>query len=115
MGYALAEAALAAGASVTLVSGPVSLTAPATAEVIQVQTAEEMYQAVISWAWNYDVYIGAAAVADYAPLQLQTEKIKHQGAELSLRLKKNPDILAKVATFSIRPFVVGFAAETHDL
>jgi phosphopantothenoylcysteine decarboxylase/phosphopantothenate--cysteine ligase len=115
MGYALASAAVAAGAKVTLISGPVQLTAPEQVELISVETAEQMYQAVIARVWNYDVYIGAAAVADYAPIQSHSEKIKTKTTEMTITFKRNPDILAKVASLSIRPFVVGFAAETHDL
>lgn len=115
MGYALAEAALQAGAEVTLVTGPVTLQAPATAQLIQVETAEQMYQAVTSQAQQHDIYIGAAAVADYAPAQAQPQKIKKLAQETTLVLQKTKDILAAVALLPKHPFVVGFAAETDDL
>ncbi len=115
MGYALAEAALQAGASVTLVTGVVNLKAPAAAEVVQVETAEQMYHAVTSRAQEHNIYIGAAAVADYAPVQIKEQKIKTQAHESTIILQKTKDILAAVALLPHRPFVVGFAAETHDL
>jgi phosphopantothenoylcysteine decarboxylase/phosphopantothenate--cysteine ligase len=117
MGYALAQAAIKAGAKVTLVSGPVSLTAPADAYVINVETAAQMHEAVIAQALEHDIYIGAAAVADYSPALMENEKIKKQDGQttLTLSLQKTRDILAEVAQLSKRPFTVGFAAETHDL
>lgn len=115
MGYALAEAALAAGANVTLVTGQTVLEAPATADMIRVETAEQMYQAIVPVAQEYDIYIGAAAVADYAPVQIKEQKIKKQAQETTLVLQKTKDILAAVALLPARPFVVGFAAETDDL
>lgn len=115
MGYALADAGLEAGAFVSLISGPVHLTATAGIDLTQVETADEMFQAVIAKAPSHDIYIGAAAVADYAPIEKQERKIKKQGQENNLRLQKTKDILAAVASLPKRPFVVGFAAETHDL
>ncbi len=115
MGYALATAALKAGAEVTLISGPVALSAPAGVELIKVTTAEEMYQAVMSKVATQTIYIGAAAVADYSPVLSQPEKIKKQADQLTIVLQKNKDILAAVAADTSRPFTVGFAAETHDL
>ncbi len=115
MGYALATAALKAGAEVTLISGPVALSAPAGVELIKVTTAEEMYQAVMSKVATQNIYIGAAAVADYSPVLSQPEKIKKQADQLTIVLQKNKDILAAVAADTSRPFTVGFAAETHDL
>lgn len=115
MGYALAKAAKAAGAEVTLVSGPVNLSAPIGVNCISVETAAEMYKAVISQAVQHDIYIGAAAVADYSPAEVQVEKIKKKGEQSSIALKKTKDILADVAQLKQRPFTVGFAAETHDL
>lgn len=115
MGYALACAALKAGAEVTLVSGPVALDCPANAELIQVETAAEMYEAVMSRALDHDIYIGAAAVADYSPAIVQSEKIKKQAGQTTIILQKTKDILADVARLNVRPFTVGFAAETHDL
>ncbi len=115
MGYALATAAIKAGAEVTLVSGPVALTAPANVNLINVITAEQMYQAVMSRASESTVYIGAAAVADYSPV-VSDKKIKKDGDQVTLTLQKTKDILAEVAALEQhRPFTVGFAAETHDL
>ena len=115
MGYALVAAALEAGAEVTLVTGPVALQAPATAHTIQVETAEQMYHAVTSRAREHDIYIGAAAVADYSPVQAKKQKIKKQAQETTLVLQKTKDILAAVALLTNHPFVVGFAAETDNL
>ncbi|HEY8096285.1 MAG TPA: bifunctional phosphopantothenoylcysteine decarboxylase/phosphopantothenate--cysteine ligase CoaBC [Methylobacter sp.] len=115
MGYALANAALKAGAKVTLVSGPVSLTAPVTVDLVDVETAAQMHAAVMSKAAEHDIYIGAAAVADYSPALMENEKIKKQAEQTTLTLQKNRDILADVAQLANRPFTVGFAAETHDL
>lgn len=115
MGYALAAAALKAGAKVTLVSGPVSLVAPVNAELVGVETAAQMHAAVISKAPEHDIYIGAAAVADYSPALIENEKIKKQAEQTTLTLQKTRDILAEVAQLAKRPFTVGFAAETHDL
>jgi len=114
MGYALANAALKAGAKVTLVSGPVALTAPDNADLVNVETAAQMHAAVMAKAAEHDIYIGAAAVADYSPV-MRGQKIKKQSDQITLRLQKTRDILAEVAQLNPRPFTVGFAAETHDL
>jgi len=116
MGYALAEAALFAGASVTLVSGPVSLSVAKGINVIHVESAEQMHSAVISNATASHIYIGAAAVADYSPVTLSSKKIKKQATQSIIELQPTKDILADVAAMSNRPhFVVGFAAETDNL
>ena len=115
MGYALAETALAAGADVTLISGPVNLTAPTSVNLINVETAQQMYDAIISQVDDYALYIGAAAVADYRSAEIQTHKIKKQHDHSVIALAKNPDIIAAVASRPNKPFVVGFAAETDDL
>ena len=115
MGYALAKAALKAGAAVTLVSGPVTLAAPANIDLVKVETAAQMYEAVMSRASDHAIYIGAAAVADYSPAIMEPEKIKKQEELTTLTLHKTRDILAEVANLDKRPFIVGFAAETHDL
>ncbi|MEQ1527861.1 MAG: bifunctional phosphopantothenoylcysteine decarboxylase/phosphopantothenate--cysteine ligase CoaBC [Methylococcales bacterium] len=115
MGYALAKAALKAGAQVTLVSGPVNLPAPIAVEIIHVETAAQMHAAVMANVNEHAVYIGAAAVADYTPDVIQPEKIKKQGEQIVLGLKKTQDILAHVAQLADPPFTVGFAAETQDL
>ena len=117
MGYALVDAALKAGANVTLVSGPVTLPSPANAVIVNVETAAQMHEAIISRAHEHDIYIGAAAVADYSPQLMEQQKIKKQADQttLTLTLQKTRDILAEVAQLPKRPFTVGFAAETHDL
>ena len=115
MGYALANAALKAGAEVTLISGPVTLAAPANSDLVKVETAAQMHAAVMSRASDHAIYIGAAAVADYSPAIMQPEKIKKQDEQTTIILQKTKDILADVANLDMRPFTVGFAAETHDL
>ncbi|WP_019867258.1 bifunctional phosphopantothenoylcysteine decarboxylase/phosphopantothenate--cysteine ligase CoaBC [Methylovulum miyakonense] len=114
MGYALAAAAANAGAEVTLISGPVNLALPDNVKAIQVETAMQMYEAVLPAAVNHDIYIGAAAVADYSPMPMP-EKIKKQDGQSQLLLHKTQDILAAVAALGQRPFTVGFAAETENL
>jgi phosphopantothenoylcysteine decarboxylase / phosphopantothenate---cysteine ligase len=113
MGYALAEAALRRGARVLLVSGPTALTPPGAAEVVAVETAEEMRQAVLSRMGDATIVIKAAAVADYKPKQRSQQKIKRRGA-LSLELEPTSDILAEVAAKRSSQIVVGFAAETEN-
>ena len=115
MGYAVAQALAARGAEVCLVSGPSALTPPQVAELIQVETAAEMHAAVMARAAHCDLFIAAAAVADYRPAAPQPVKIKKAAAETTLRLVRNPDILAEVAALPGGPFTVGFAAETEDL
>src|SRR5690554_1116238 len=119
MGYALAEAAAALGARVTLISGPVSLPCPAGVERLEVETALEMHEAAQRLAPESDLFIGYAAVADYRAESAAEHKIKKvEGEEeLVLRLVKNPDIIAGVAALPAesRPLVVGFAAETRDV
>ncbi len=115
MGYALAVSAQKAGAKVALVSGPVNLPCPDGVNRIEVETAAQMYQAVLTRASDFDIYIGAAAVADYAPEQVQTEKIKKQQQQSNLLLIKTQDILASVARLDTQLFTVGFAAETEQL
>lgn len=116
MGFAVAEAAAQAGAEVTLVAGPVSLATPAgVAQRVDVRTAAQMHAAVLAAA-QADIYIGAAAVGDYRPLEVSAQKLKkHDGGELTLRLGENPDILASLSAQTAHPFLVGFAAETHDV
>ncbi len=116
MGYALAEAALNAGAKVTLISGPVNLTSSDKITRINVETAEQMHHAVLSRADKNDIYIGAAAVADYTPASISLKKIKKQANESTIQLQKTRDILTDVAALKNKPnFIVGFAAETDDL
>jgi len=115
MGYALAQAAQKAGAEVTLVSGPVTIEKPEKINLIAVESAMEMHDAIVPIAGHFDIFIGAAAVADYRPARLETEKIKKQEDEAIIRLQRNPDIIAAVAALTNKPFVVGFAAETQNL
>lgn len=112
MGYALAQAAMEAGASVHLVSGPVSLSPPERVQYYPVKSAQAMLEQVMA-LMDCDVFIGAAAVADYRPVSSHDQKLKSQAETLTLTLVRNPDIIATVAALPIRPFVVGFAAETH--
>jgi len=113
MGFATAQAARAAGAKVTLISGPVALDTPTGVRRVNVESAEEMYQAVHCELPTMDIFISAAAVADYRPPQAQPQKIKKTGDTMHLDLVKAPDILASVSADKRRPFVVGFAAETE--
>lgn len=115
MGFALAEAAVEAGASVTLVTGPVSLPTPERLHRIDVESAEDMHQAVINNLLDCDIFIGSAAVADYRPIKVAEQKIKKSATSMSIELVRNPDIIADVANHPKRPFTVGFAAETEDL
>ncbi len=115
MGYALAIAAQQAGAIVTLISGVTQLSPPPNCTFIQIETAEQMHAAVFENLKNCDIFIGAAAVADYRPIVCGAEKIKKNADQITLTLQKNPDILANVAALNSPPFTVGFAAETHDL
>ena len=115
MGYAVAEAAREAGASVVLISGPTALEAPAGMKTLRVESAAEMLQAVQGQLASCDLFIGTAAVADYRPAEPATSKIKKQAQTLSLSLEPVTDILANVAQGKPRPFCVGFAAETEDL
>jgi len=115
MGYAIAAAAVEQGASVTLVSGPVALPAPAGVETIGVESAQQMYDAVMQRAPESDVFIACAAVSDYRVDQAANQKIKKSSDHLSLRLVLNADILAAVSALERRPFCVGFAAETQDV
>ena len=116
-GYAIAAAALEAGARVTLISGPVTLPAPAGVELVAVTSAMEMHEAAQAQLADCDIFIGVAAVADYRPGVAAAEKIKKTPANrgaMTLSLVENPDIIAAVAAHPRRPFVVGFAAETHE-
>ena len=117
MGYALAEAAARRGARVTLISGPTSLTPPSGISIERVTTALEMRDAVMRSLDGADVVIKAAAVADYAPAETATSKIKKEsrGDALTLTLQRTPDILAEIAAATPRPFVVAFAAETDSV
>ena len=115
MGYALAQAAIEAGAKVTLVSGPTHLDAPNKAEVINVISADDMHKAVMQQIDTQDIFIGVAAVADYRPALAVECKIKKDNDEMSVELVKNKDILADVAALKKPPYCVGFAAETNNV
>lgn len=118
MGFALAQAAHALGAKVTLIAGPVSLTTPTGVERIDVDSAQSMYDAAMQHATTNDVFIGCAAVADYRPATVAEQKIKKtdDSDQMTISMVKNPDTIASVAALTEnRPFTVGFAAETQDV
>ena len=116
MAYALAAEAAAAGARVTLISGPVTLATPERVTRVDVISAQDMLAATLEVVGNSDVFIGVAAVADYRPAQIAEQKIKKAGEAITLSLVKNPDIIAEVASLTQRPtLVVGFAAETENV
>ncbi|HEY7885955.1 MAG TPA: bifunctional phosphopantothenoylcysteine decarboxylase/phosphopantothenate--cysteine ligase CoaBC [Cellvibrionaceae bacterium] len=116
MGYALAEAAMLAGAETVLISGPTALPPPDRVAFMAVTSAEQMYQASLGQAAGCDLFIAAAAVADYRPAEVAQSKIKKtDGDTLTLTLIKNPDIIASVAALEAAPFTVAFAAETEQL
>jgi len=116
MGYALAQAAVDAGATTILISGPSDLATPERVERIDVVSAEEMYNASHAHVGNCDIFIAAAAVADYRPVTVATQKLKKTNADsLTIELVKNPDIVASIAALAQKPFTVGFAAESEHL
>jgi phosphopantothenoylcysteine decarboxylase/phosphopantothenate--cysteine ligase len=115
MGYALAQVAQQRGARVVLVSGPVALTVPFGVELVAVESACQMQQAVMAHAAESTVVIKAAAVADYRPVARNDHKIKKQGERLTIELERNPDILAELGRLEKRPLLVGFAAETSEI
>ncbi|MEP4486312.1 MAG: bifunctional phosphopantothenoylcysteine decarboxylase/phosphopantothenate--cysteine ligase CoaBC [Halioglobus sp.] len=115
MGYALAQSAVDLGAVTSLISGPVNLSPIAHASITQVVSAQEMLDACLAQVDDCDIFIACAAVADYRPAEVQTDKIKKGGQTTTLSMVKNPDIVAAVAARQARPFTVGFAAETRDV
>ena len=116
MGYALAQAAVEAGAAVTLISGPVELPCPSRVDRVMVENAAEMHAAVMKVLPEGDILIAAAAVADYTVPFPEQQKIKKgEETEYKLRLERTPDIVAAAAALPRRPFIVGFAAETEEL
>jgi phosphopantothenoylcysteine decarboxylase/phosphopantothenate--cysteine ligase len=117
MGYALAEACMNAGARTTLISGPVHCEAPPGVVLVPVETTQEMLDASMAASDDADIFIGAAAVVDFRPESVATQKIKREGSTtMDLRLVSNPDIIASIAARRARPsLVVGFAAETNDV
>jgi phosphopantothenoylcysteine decarboxylase/phosphopantothenate--cysteine ligase len=115
MGYALAEVARSMGAEVTLVSGPVSLDAPAGVKVIKVESASEMYEAVMDVMDEQHIIIGTAAVADYKPAVYENQKVKKQAGDSTLELTRTKDILREVGKRKTNQILIGFAAETNNL
>ena len=116
MGYALAEKAIQRGARVTLVSGPTNLSPPLGLEqFIAVKTAKEMYNAVLRHYDDVDVVIKSAAVADFSPKNIKSEKIKKHNTQMTIELEKNPDILQELGNKKAGQILIGFAAETSDL
>jgi phosphopantothenoylcysteine decarboxylase/phosphopantothenate--cysteine ligase len=116
MGYAMARAAREAGADVTLVSGPTSLPTPHAVHRVNVQTAQQMHDVVLSRVKGQDVFIAVAAVADWRVANTSESKIKKNAGDLpALKFEQNPDILAEVAALPARPYCVGFAAESDNL
>ncbi len=115
MGFAIADAAVANGATVTLIAGPVSLSTPVGVKRIDVDTAESMHAAALNAVNKADVFISVAAVADYRVDNVADEKIKKNDDAMTLTLVRNPDILASIAALPNRPFCVGFAAETQHV
>jgi phosphopantothenoylcysteine decarboxylase/phosphopantothenate--cysteine ligase len=115
MGYAIARAALEAGAEVILISGPVCLQAPMGVKLVSIISAQDMLEAVKNEISDTDIFISVAAVADYRIKNPNRQKMKKTGENITLELTPNPDILEYVAALSAPPFCVGFAAETENL
>jgi phosphopantothenoylcysteine decarboxylase/phosphopantothenate--cysteine ligase len=115
MGYAIARAALRAGAHVTLISGPVNIEAPIGCQLIQVISAQEMHQQALEYAPQSTTFVACAAVADYRVAEIASEKIKKTNEDMQIALVKNHDIVADVAKLTNKPFIVGFAAETQNV
>ena len=115
MGYAIAGAAAARGAQVTLVSGPVNLPRPEGCNIVRVESAEEMFNATVSRSEGAEIVIASAAVADYTPAHYSESKVKKAGGGLSLKLDRTRDILAHIGAERGSRILVGFAAETDDL
>jgi phosphopantothenoylcysteine decarboxylase/phosphopantothenate--cysteine ligase len=115
MGFALARAAVDAGAKTVLVSGPVALETPDHVLRIDVESAEQMLEQCTEQCKDANIFIACAAVADYRPAQIEGQKMKKGAEHISLALVRNPDIVATIAGSMNRPFTVGFAAETNDV
>ncbi|BAU27534.1 phosphopantothenoylcysteine decarboxylase/phosphopantothenate--cysteine ligase [Aneurinibacillus soli] len=115
MGYAIAEAAVKRGADVVLVSGRTNLNPPAGVEFVQIDSAEEMYQAVIARYDEMDIVVKSAAVADYRPKVVHTNKMKKKSGDLVMELERTRDILAELGARKMHQFLVGFAAETENV
>jgi phosphopantothenoylcysteine decarboxylase/phosphopantothenate--cysteine ligase len=115
MGYAIAQAAAESGAKSILISGPTALATPPRVQRFDVKSAQQLHDAVMKQVNGCDVFISTAAVADYRVAEPAQQKIKKQSEEITLKLVRNPDVLAEVATLDNGPFTVGFAAETENL
>lgn len=115
MGYAIAEAALEAGHDVTLISGPATMTPPAKARVVKIATSDELHDAVHDHVRDCDVLIMCAAVSDYKPVRVASQKLEKHMEGFSLRLIPTRDILSSLGHENRSYLLVGFAAETHDL
>jgi len=115
MGYAIAEVAQHLGANVILISGPVSLEVPVGVQIIRVESAEEMYEAVLQYFDEADIVIKSAAVSDYRPKKILQQKMKKQSQELVIELERTVDILAELGKRKKAQFLIGFAAETNHV
>lgn len=115
MGYAIAEAAMEEGHEVTLISGPVCIEPPSGARLVQITTSDELHDAVRNATGGSDVLVMSAAVADYKPTKFAAQKSAKQRDKFVIELQPTTDILASVASADRNFFVVGFAAETHEL
>jgi len=115
MGFALAQAAREAGASVTLISGPVNLPQPSGMQYVGVTSAQEMFDAVMNQVTNCDLFFAVAAVADYRPVTVAMQKMHKTNETMTLSLERTPDIVAEVSKLTTKPYIVGFAAETENV
>jgi phosphopantothenoylcysteine decarboxylase/phosphopantothenate--cysteine ligase len=115
MGYAIAEAAFAFGADVTLISGPTSLPDPHGVKTIRIESAQEMYEEVMNYFHDSDIVIKTAAVADYRPKYVAKDKIKKQPGDYTIVMERTVDILKALGEQKTKQFLVGFAAETNDV
>ncbi|MBT8422263.1 MAG: bifunctional phosphopantothenoylcysteine decarboxylase/phosphopantothenate--cysteine ligase CoaBC, partial [Gammaproteobacteria bacterium] len=115
MGFAMARAAADAGADVTLIAGPVNLPTPPSVERIDSETTQQMFDATMGVIDGADIYIGAAAISDYRPVEPAAQKIKKHADTFELQMVKSPDLLATIAALDDGPFTCGFAAETEKL
>jgi phosphopantothenoylcysteine decarboxylase/phosphopantothenate--cysteine ligase len=115
MGYAIAHAALRAGAKVTLISGPVTISVPVGCQLVSVNSAEEMHQQALKFAPHSTTFVACAAVADYRVANIASQKMKKSNDAMQLELVRNHDIVADIACLDDKPFIVGFAAETQNV
>jgi phosphopantothenoylcysteine decarboxylase / phosphopantothenate---cysteine ligase len=115
MGYEVAAAAKAAGAYVTLISGPTAITPPAVDALVQITSAKQLFDAVQSHIADVDLFFSVAAVADYTPANVAPQKMKKSGQDLALKLVPTQDVLAHVASGKNPPFCIGFAAESENI